>query len=283
MFFAKLSLLESSLIVVITSFNSIELKSNLIVRNTLYFLILELFTKSNLHKKAYICITNNKNTLMTISLTKLSTKELAATMQRVIEASKKGNYKLSGSNTLLSVLEEEYAIYNEVFAKTTFSGKGKEVADADKQRDEAYNLIRNYLKHLSPMTLMPNYENAIALYNILKQLGLGLANLNYAEQTAQMQKLIETLDTDSNKALLTSLNLLPTFEDLKKKQEAFEKVYFLQAEANAMLRQSQSATSIRKNAEKALRDYLSYLTIFKNNEEFKTLYSDIREILKGVK
>lgn len=220
---------------------------------------------------------------MTISLTKLSTKELAATIQRVIEASKKGEYKLLGSNALLAVLEKEYANYSEVFAKNTFSGKGKEVAEADKKRDEAYILLKHYLKNYCPMTLLPHYKSAVALYEVFKQFGLDLATYNYAEQTAQLTKLIEALSIEEHQTHLTNLALLPTFEDLKQKQKAFESLYFEQAEANAALRQTQSATSIRKNAEKALRDYLAYLTIFKDNPEYKTLYGDIHQIIKGVK
>lgn len=156
------------------------------------------------------------------------------------------------------------------------------MAEADKKRNEAYILLKYYLKNYCLTTLLPHYKSAVALYEVFKQFGLDLATYNYAEQTAQLTKLIEALSIEEYPPL-TNLALLPTFEDLKQKQKVFESLYFEQAEANATLRQTQSATSIRKNVEKVLRDYLAYLTIFKDNPEYKTLYGDIQQIIKGVK
>ncbi|GIM57535.1 hypothetical protein CAPN006_19270 [Capnocytophaga canimorsus] len=70
-------------------------------------------------------------------------------------------------------------------------------------------------------------------------------------------------------------------EDLKTKQEAFENLFAEQSEANAELRKTPSATTLRKDLEKALRSYLDFLTAMKSLPEWEDLYQDINELVKA--
>lgn len=220
---------------------------------------------------------------MKISLQRISTKELATLSERVILVSNDEKYAIVEEHPLLVQLINQYQNYKEVYAKLTYSGRGKEVAEADKQRDDAYNAIRNYVKHYVPMKLLPHYDKAEQLYMIFEQFGKNIPTLNYAEQTAQMEKLIEELSKTENKEILNHLGLTSSFEDLKTKQKNFENLYIQQTKANAELRQIPSATSIRKSLEKSLKLYLDFITVMKSVPNYSALYNDLNEIVKNIK
>lgn len=220
---------------------------------------------------------------MKITLARLSTKNLATFAERVIHSSKQGNYTATENFPLLISLESAYQKYDEVYNKQTYSGKGNSVADADQTRDKAFTVIKNFLWGYRQVTTAPNADKAEELYAIFKQVGLGIDRLSYAEQSAQMKKLIEELNTESNQAKLTVLSLSTAFQELKDTQEAFETLFGEQAEANAELRKSPSASAMRRELEQTLRAYLSYLTAMKNVPEWEGIYRDINELVKAAR
>ncbi len=66
---------------------------------------------------------------MKITLTRLTTKDLATLTQRVIQISKNEKHqKTQQQNPLLADLEKKYQIYDEVYTKQIYSGKDKSTA-----------------------------------------------------------------------------------------------------------------------------------------------------------
>lgn len=218
---------------------------------------------------------------MKISLVRLTTKELATLSNRVIESSKSGKYQLKGDNPLLTEVEKHYADYDAVYTKQVYSGKGKSVAQADEERDRTFTNIKNFLWGYQQVASAPNADKAKDLYEIIKQFGVNLSRLSYAEETAQLKKLIEELDQSEHQEKLTALHLHTEFETLKNQQQVFETLYSEQAEANADLRSLPSATAIRKDLEKSLRAYLDFVAVMKNQPEWKELYQEINELVKA--
>lgn len=83
---------------------------------------------------------------MKIILVRLTTKDLETLAQRVIQISKNEKHqKTQQQNSLLADLEKKSQVYDEVYAKQVFSGKGKSVAEADESRDKAFVSIKNFL------------------------------------------------------------------------------------------------------------------------------------------
>jgi uncharacterized protein YbaR (Trm112 family) len=220
---------------------------------------------------------------MKITLTKVSTKNLAALAQRIISSSKNDVYQIVEQHPLLLALEAEYGIYDKLYAKFSYSGKGVAVATADRNRDTPYTAITGITKIIAGSETLPNHQQAVAVWEVIKSYGTDLDRLSYAEETAQMKKLIEALDTEEMQENLTALNLLPTYNQLKQAQIDFEKIYAEQAEANAELRGLPSATSARKQLEKALRDYLNLLTAMRSLPDWSNLYNEINEMVKAAK
>lgn len=220
---------------------------------------------------------------MKITLTSLSTKNLATLAQRIINSSQNGNYTIIEGHPLLMALATSYSTYDAVYTKLTYSGKGKEVAAADKERDAAFSSIKAFLNGYRKLPFAANHTDAEALYIIFKQFGLNLDTLSYSAQTAQLKKLIEELEKPENTQRIENLTITTAFNDLKTKHQAFETVFAEQAEANADLRTIASASSTRKELEQRLRSYFSLITAMKDMPEWSKLYYDLNEIVKAAK
>ncbi|PXW16135.1 hypothetical protein C8D70_10472 [Chryseobacterium sp. CBTAP 102] len=220
---------------------------------------------------------------MKIALTELGTKDLATLAQRIISNAQSGKYPVIISHPLVIDLEDSYAEYDKVYTKQIYSGKGKDVATADQERDMAYSSLKAFLNGYRKLPSATNYQTAEELYQVFKTFGLNLDRLSYSSQTAQMKKLIEQLETPENQQKLSALSLNTAFAEMKAKQDAFEIVFAEQAGANADLRQMASATAIRKSLEKTLKSYFNLLTAMKGVAGWELIYNDTNELVKAAK
>jgi hypothetical protein len=218
---------------------------------------------------------------MKINFGKLNTKTLATLAFHVINSSKSNSWQVVEKHPLLLEIENQFGIYDSVYGKLTSSGKGTLVANADKTRDNAALGFRGFVKGVVGLPGMPNHQAAVAVWEVLNRYIADISKLNYFEETAQLRKLFEVLDSEEMQANLTALNILPFYTNLKQSQADFEAIYAEQAEANAELRVLPSASSIRKNLEKALRDYFNLLIAMKNVAEWKMIYAEINELVKA--
>jgi hypothetical protein len=220
---------------------------------------------------------------MKIALTKLSTKDLATLAQRIISNIQSGKYPVISNHPLTETLQNSYTEYDQVYTKQIYSGKGKDVATADHERDVAYTNLKAFLNGYRKLSSVPNYQFAVDLYSVFKTFGLNLDRLSYSSQTAQMKKLIEALESQENQQKIALLFLNHAFTEMKTKHEDFEAVFADQAGANADLRNMTSASAIRKNLEKNLKAYLNLLTVMKEVQDWELLYTDTNELVKAAK
>lgn len=220
---------------------------------------------------------------MKITLRKLRTKDLATLAQRTINTSESGTYLVIKGHPLLAELKLNYADYDAVYTKMTFSGKGNDVANADRERDLAYTTLKAFLNSYRKMFTLSNYHSAEDLYQIFKQFGLDLDRLSYSAQTAQMKKLIEELERAENIQKFNALSLISAFNEMKSKHNAFETIFAEQAGANAQLRQMKTATSIRRDLEKTIKSFLNLITAMKDVPDWNLLYAESNEHVKSAK
>lgn len=220
---------------------------------------------------------------MKITLTKLSTKDLATLAQRSISNSQSGKYPVIAAHPLLASLENSYAQYHTVYTKQIYSGKGKDVAALDHERDMAYSNLKAFLNGYRKLPSAANRELAEELYMVFKTFGLDIDRLSYSSQTAQMKKLVEALEAPENKQKISALALDTALLEMKSKQEAFEELFAEQAAINANLRQMKSASAIRKDLESVLKSYFRLLTAMKDVAGWELLYNDINELVKAAK
>lgn len=220
---------------------------------------------------------------MKITLSKLSTKDLATLSQRIINSSESGNFPVISDHPLLTDLKTMFADYDEVYTKQIYSGKGVNVAEADRERDNAFRVLKNFLNGYRKMTTLSNYQFAEDVFQIFRLYGIDMDKESYSRQTAQMKKLIEELETSENIQKLNALSLLPAFNEMKSKHEAFELIFAEQAGANANLRQMKNASVIRRDLEKILKSFLGLITAMKDVQDWKLLYADLNELVKAAK
>lgn len=217
---------------------------------------------------------------MKITLSRLGTKNLASLAQRVVNSSKSGKYKIAEEHDFLKALERESAEYDKLYVKLTYSGKGEEITAADMARDKAFYALKLYLKGYKVPSL-PDVTEAAVLYKLMDQYGGNIIKMTYADESAQLKRLIVELDKPENIARLTTLKLKPAYEELKAKQKAFEDFYAEQAEANAELRALPSASSVRARLESALRAYLDLVFAMRSITGWDMLYRDLNEMVKA--
>jgi len=163
------------------------------------------------------------------------------------------------------------------------AGKGLDVAVADEERDKAFSSLKAFLFGYRQLDSVPNFQAAADLYQIFVQFGLDIDRMSYSSQTAQMIKLIEALELPENTQKMALLNVSTAFGVMKTKQQDFENIYSIQVEANAELRQTQSASSIRRDLEQALKAYFNVLTSMQNVPDWKGVYGEVAELVKGAK
>ncbi|MCU7616603.1 DUF6261 family protein [Chryseobacterium sp. PBS4-4] len=220
---------------------------------------------------------------MKITLSKLSTKDLATLSQRIINSAESGNFAVINNHPLLTELKTMYADYDEVYTKQIYSGKGVNVAEADKERDNAFRVLKNFVNGYRKMTSLNNYQFAEDVYQIFKLYGKDMDKESYSTQSAQMKKLIEDLEKPENIQKLNALSIITAFNDMKSKQDTFEQIFSEQSNANATLRQMKSASAIRRNLEKILKSFLNLITAMKDVSDWKLLYAEINELVKAAK
>ncbi len=220
---------------------------------------------------------------MKITLSKLSTKELATLTETTISISKSGKHKFVEKNELLKNLEEIFSVYSNSYTKLSFSGKGKSVAEADKNRDKIYSNLRDYIKGYAGLEQLPHNAKAQTIYALFKQYGTGLTKLNYAEETAQLRKFIEEMNKPENLSLLEDLGVKAVFELLQQAQEDFDVIYAEQIASNSELRNIPSASKTRAELEECLRAYFTFVKAMQKNSDWKLLYNEINELVKSIK
>jgi len=219
---------------------------------------------------------------MKMNFGKLSTKELAAMSQRTIAVSDEAAFAVVKNNPLLEALQAVYNDYDAVYVKKTFSGKSELLAEADKKRDTLFGGLKDILVGHSKLTVSPYYQSAKDIYAIIEKHDIALDRYKYAEETAQLKKLLEELDLTDNAAKIEQMQLAAIVSQLKTAQVEFEKLFNETAGENSELRLMESATSMRKNLEAALRNYFNLVKAMSSQPVWKVLYAKLDEIAKAV-
>lgn len=221
--------------------------------------------------------------MLKIHFKKLTTKALADLAKQTLTIAQDGKYKMTEGKELLKNVVTQYEAYSVTYNKVSYSGKGKSVAELDKQRAQIYKKLRIYLQGCIQVESLPTYNQAVAVYEYFKKYGLKLTSLTYAEESAQLTRLLTDLDTEENLQRLDDLSVKSLFEELKKVQAEFEKMYTEQIQTNAELRKLPSATQSRASLEDSLRNYYTFVSVMKGVGNWQMLYLELSELIKSVK
>ncbi len=220
---------------------------------------------------------------MEITLTRLTTKNLATLASRSITISGKPEYAVVVKNPLLERLQIVYGEYDGVYAKNNYSGMGSDVAAADHKVDGIFSGIKTVLLGYCRDVESSNHQDAMDLYAIIEKYGTDIDRYSYSEETAQMKKLIEELDQPVNVAKLEKVHLTENFARLKAAEARFSEIFGKQVEANAALRQTESASSLRRQLENALRNYFALVSSMRAVDGWTALDAELTEAVKAAR
>ncbi len=219
--------------------------------------------------------------MLKISLTKLSTKALGDFAVRVLLLLKALVETILKDHPLLADLEEKNAIYQQVVVKKVYSGLGDDVETLDLKRDNAYRGFRRLLKGFLRFGSSKS-DDARALLEVLDEVG-DMEGRKYADQNTMMRKLAEKLSMEENLARITRLGLTDELAAMKTAQDNFETLAGTQTGENTQLRQSGSATILRKELQESLYNILALVSAMRNQAEWKGLYDQLQQLIKEFK
>lgn len=218
---------------------------------------------------------------MKVKFYRLSNGNLSTLAERTITVSEKPEFLVVKDNPLLAVLKEEYTGFFSVFGKNTFSGLGVAVKEGDILRDRSFIGFRRILDGHTYFADFEFRQDVVDLYTVFDRIGVTLYTDTYADQSAKMDKLIEELEKPENVEKIGKLNLTSHFDLLRASHNKFKQFFLAQTAANAVLRETQSASSIRNKLETALRNYLNVVTAMKSVDGWKILYNELNELVKA--
>ena len=220
---------------------------------------------------------------MQITFSRISNSLLGSLADQTISISQKAKYAVVQNHPLLVTLQTEHVKYNSVFGKSTYSGLGTTVEDADLNRDSVFSGMKTMLTGMIKLPSFPNHQNAVDIFTVFQNRGLDLNTYSYNDETTEMDKLISELSTPINLAKMESLYFTPHFESLKLGQSEFKAIYAEQLAANSSLRLELSASSIRRNLEAALRNYINVVEGMKSVSGWTELQAELNELVKSIR
>ncbi len=120
-------------------------------------------------------------------------------------------------------------------------------------------------------------------YEVFRKNDFNLDKKSYADQSVLLDKLLADLELIENKTKADNLNLTEALAELKSAQRIFSQLLSEQTEANTELRLTQSASSVRKSLETAIRDYLNFVSAMRSLPEWNSLYTELSEVVKEIR
>lgn len=218
---------------------------------------------------------------MKINLSHLSTKDLATLTKRTLTISDEPEFAVVKNNPLLEAVRNMHGYYDAVYTKQTYSGKGDLLFDADDKRDAPFGGLKFILQGHARISSSPHLQDAKDIYAIIEKYGIDIDRYKYAEETALMKKMLEELDLPENVAKIERMQLTPVVTQIKEAQAGFETLFNEIAGENAGLRVMESASSLRKSLETALRNYLNLVKAMNQLPGWKELSAKLEEVLKA--
>ena len=218
---------------------------------------------------------------MKITLSDLSTKDLAALGQRTITISDEPAFVVVKDNPLLAAVKTVYNEYDALYTKKAFSGKSDLLIEADGNRDAPFGGLKDILVGHAKIASSPFQQDAKDIYAIIVKYGIDLDRYKWAEETAQMKKLLEELDKPENAAKIERMLLTHVVTQIKEAQAAFEKLFNEVAGENSELRLMVSASSYRKALETSLRNYFNVVKAMNSISGWRELYAKLDEVVKA--
>lgn len=183
-------------------------------------------------------------------------------------------------NPLLQAVRDTHAPFHKVVLRERTVKVGDEKYKRHRHRIKMEKALKNMLRQLAKFS---NSARADAAKAILREWDAQIKPVSgddYDEVNAYMDKVIALLKSDAVKPHLEMLTLTDAAADVETAETDFRTLSLEQTRSNAELRLQGSATKRRPPVEKALGNYLKYITVMRSQPGYDLLYSKLSEAVK---
>ncbi|MFZ4454634.1 MAG: DUF6261 family protein [Bacteroidales bacterium] len=216
----------------------------------------------------------------TINPKKLNNADLAECADGFVKAA-----DLSGIDTMSEVdqygeLKSQSEVYSESISRTAYTALTKAVIEADQKRDFAYIGVRQYAGALCYSPDKAVREAAEALKVRLDLYGAGIEKLSYTEQSPYMRSFVSELRKPEYAAYVATTTLAPWIDAVDVAQVAFEGLQSSKLDDRVALKETESATNLRKALGDAIvgfYEYVSSMALVSKDAKWKTLQKKLTE------
>ena len=219
---------------------------------------------------------------MKTNLSIYSTKGLDTIGRNVVHVTLQNAQEAAKTNVLFLKAETELNAYSPLVLKAFTTGMGKEENAAMKLVQSNY---RRFTKMVEAHAEFPDTEKgkaAVALQPVIKRAGK-LYNEKKGHVSASVENLLAELLKPEPTTHIETLGLATETEELRAAKTEFDTVSGKRLDARSDLRQAGNASAGRRKLEKALKNYLRFVTAMRDVDGWQDLYSDLNEVMKAAR
>ncbi len=219
---------------------------------------------------------------MKTNLSIYSTKGLDTIGRNVVYATRQNAQEAAKTNVLFVNVESEMNAYSPLVLKAATTGMSKEENAAMELVQKNYKRLKKMVDGHAEFPDTDKGKAAVALQSVFKRAGK-LYRQKKGDLSASVENLLAELVKPELTAHIVALGIVPEAEALRAAKTAYDNVAGKRLDAKSDLRQTDSASIGRRKLEKALRNYLSFVTAMRGVEGWQDLYSDLNEIMKAAR
>lgn len=212
-------------------------------------------------------------------LAKIPVASLGGVTDRVITTAKESNLQDVITDSAFTNLEEKSKRYTDSLNKRLYSKLTSDMVALDKKRDGISRRMGEYVVSLLESPIEAMHAPARRIYDVIERYP-NVESEPYADESKHLRKMIAELRDASLKDDVTLLNLKPWIDALEVANEEFEAKIIERGNDLVAIHEVQSATTLRRELEQALRDYFEFvhaLVIIKKTEEYKMFEKQLME------
>lgn len=206
----------------------------------------------------------NQNTIsmkLFISLVKKTIDVLVEYGKEIVQGVEASGLPELASSRSFIALKESYGKLVDGYNKERKSAYTEKLAALNDARKNSYRAMRITTQSFLYSEDEDEVSAAGLLDNLFKQNGTQFQNMSYSRISAQLRRLIESFSGSDAARAIALLKLYNKLLKLVNDEKAFEESYNASLEAKKTVQQINSATVVRKEFEKAMGRFTTYLEV----------------------
>ena len=223
--------------------------------------------------------------MVSVNYSKIPVAALGSLTKRIAAKVGESDIKDLTDSDEFKKLKEDVDIFQLAINKRKYTEYTAKVEDADKRRDEDSIALREYVQTMQKSRNTEMAEAAKKVNFILENFGSGIERLPYDAESSKLNGIITELRKDSNKELISKINLEHWLDSLQKSQEEFEALVSVRIDDKTAIQEVRSASTLRADLIASLKSFFDLLNLnirVRKTENYITLGNIIQNIIDEV-